>query len=233
MKKMYILLLLIVTVYASYPKNNTVLKNTLFNNLNCSQVIKTEIYDTCYDYSVRAPLATAYVVKKDTIDKDNIKSRYGWKEYDKIPYKYRQHNVDYYKSGYDRGHLAKDSWFDFNTTALRTTYYLGANTAPMLAYFNRYVWTKIEGRASELVREKGDLYIIDILEYNISLIPKLNGNIGVPINLYKIIYKYEPSYMECYKINQFNYNKSNSYLDYKIDCAKIRIKRIKYIKLMY
>ena len=233
MRKIYMLLLLIVSVYAGYPKNNTVLKNTLFANLHCSQVIKTDIYDTCYDYNERAPLATAYVIKKDTIDKDNIKSRYGWREYKKIPYEYRQHNIDYYKTGYDKGHLAKDSWFDFNKTALRETYYLGANSVPMLAYFNRYIWTKIEGRASELVREKGDLYVIDILEYDRSLTSKLNGDIGIPTNLYKIMYKYNPFYIECYKVNQFNYNKSDTYLDYKTDCSKIRIKRIKYIKLIY
>ena len=234
MRKIYMLLLLIVSVYAGYPKNNTVLKNTLFANLHCSQVIKTDIYDTCYNYSERAPLATAYVVKKDTIDSNNIQLRYSWKEYDGIPYEYRQHNIDYYKSGYDRGHLAKDSWFDFNKTALRETYYLGANTVPMLAYFNRYIWSKIENRASKLVREKGDLYVVDILDYDTPNVKSmLNGNIGIPTNLYKIIYKYQPFYMECYKVNQFNYNKSSTYLDYKIDCTKVRIKRIRYIKLIY
>jgi len=234
MKKIYMLLLMAVTIYAGYPKNDTVLKNIIFDNLKCSQVIKTDIYDTCYDYGVKAPIATAYVIKKDTIDRNNIKLKYGWKEYDKIPYAYRQHNVDYYKSGCDRGHLAKDSWFDFNTTALRETYYLGANTVPMIAYFNRYIWTKIENRASELAREKGAIYVIDILEYDTpDNKPMLNNNIGVPTMLYKILYKYEPFYMECYKADQFDYNKNSSYLDYEVDCTKVEIKRIRYIKLGY
>ena len=237
MRKIYILLLLTVfLVGADYPKNDTALKTTLFKNLCCDQVIKTSIYDTCYDYTYKAPIAVAYVVKQDTIDKINLQRRYMWREYSGIPKEYRQRNIDYYRSGFDRGHLAKDSWFDFDKTSLKTTYYLSINTTPMLPHFNRHKWSKLERRVNSLVREKGDMYVINIIEYN--KIPnneygngKLNNNITIPTTFYKIIYKYNPFYIECYKINQFDYNRKDSYLKYKVDCNDLTTKRVKHIKL--
>ncbi|REE05823.1 DNA/RNA non-specific endonuclease [Marinoscillum furvescens] len=50
---------------------------------------------------------------------------------------------DYKASGYDRGHLAPAGDMDFNTTAMRESFYM-SNMSPQKPGFNRGIWKSLE-----------------------------------------------------------------------------------------
>ena len=50
---------------------------------------------------------------------------------------------DFYKSGYDRGHLCPAEDMDFHVSAMRESFYY-TNVAPQLPGFNRGIWARLE-----------------------------------------------------------------------------------------
>jgi endonuclease G, mitochondrial len=93
---------------------------------------------------------------------------------------------DYYKSGYDKGHLAPAADMKISRTSMSESFYL-SNISPQDSSFNLGGWKKLEN----LVRawaENSSLYITTagILEDNLKTIGK--NNVSVPDKFYKIIF---------------------------------------------
>ena len=100
-------------------------------------------------------------------------------------------NSDYYKSGYDKGHLCPAADMKFSQTAMNETFYL-SNVSPQRADLNRDVWDKLE----KLVRSWLSTIDSDLFIFTGTLFDKTNTTIGddkiaVPYAFYKIIYDYK------------------------------------------
>ena len=94
---------------------------------------------------------------------------------------------DYYKSGYDRGHLAPAGDMKANKTSMSESFYM-SNMSPQVPSFNRGAWKKLE----TLVRSwgiKNNLFVITAGVLNDTSLKKIGtNNVSVPNRYYKIVY---------------------------------------------
>jgi endonuclease G len=93
---------------------------------------------------------------------------------------------DYYKSGFDRGHLAPAADMLWSEQAMKESFYM-SNMSPQKASFNRGVWKKLENRVRKLVLLEDSLVIITgpLLNDTMGSIGK--NKVSVPSKFFKII----------------------------------------------
>ena len=95
-------------------------------------------------------------------------------------------NADYFKSGYDRGHMAPAGDMRKNSVAMAQSFYL-SNMVPQLPILNRRFWAALEESVRSKVKADRPLYVITGPIYE--TVPKVIGNgVWVPSFTYKIIY---------------------------------------------
>lgn len=95
--------------------------------------------------------------------------------------------ADYYKSGYDRGHLCPAADMKLNKKAMSESFYL-SNMSPQKPYFNRGIWKKLESKVRGWAFDEKMLYVVTgpIFENNMGTIGK--NNVTIPGYYYKVIY---------------------------------------------
>lgn len=97
-------------------------------------------------------------------------------------------NADYYRSGYDRGHLAPAADMGFDQMAMDQSFFL-TNIVPQNPTLNRGLWAELERGVRQQVQIDQDLYIVSGV-----LVVDGKHNLGpmtVPDYLYKIICDYQ------------------------------------------
>lgn len=68
--------------------------------------------------------------------------------------------ADYRGSGYDRGHQAPAADFKYSQDRMNDSFYL-SNMAPQVGIgFNRHIWSVLEGRVRDAVRNRGEVFVI-------------------------------------------------------------------------
>lgn len=94
--------------------------------------------------------------------------------------------TDYQGSGYDRGHLCPAGDMTINRTAMSETFFM-SNMSPMVASFNRGIWSKVEDWVRDAALANGGLHVVTG--------PILSGSCGsvkqsitVPCSFYKIVF---------------------------------------------
>lgn len=93
------------------------------------------------------------------------RSRSVFKEDDRIPDLFRSKNADYFRSGYDRGHMVPAADAKVSQTAMDQTFYL-TNIAPQVGEgFNRDYWAHTEDFVRRLTQQFADLYVFTIPLY--------------------------------------------------------------------
>jgi len=92
--------------------------------------------------------------------------------------------VDYYRSGYDRGHLAPAADFKCD---MRPTF-LMSNISPQKPMFNRGVWKRLERWARDKAKEDGLVYVITGPVLHDSLKTIGINEVAVPEQFYKIVF---------------------------------------------
>jgi endonuclease G, mitochondrial len=99
---------------------------------------------------------------------------------------------DYYKSGYDRGHLVPAEDMNFDSTAMSESF-LFTNVTPQTPTFNRGIWKKLESLTRALRMKKDSLVIITgaIFKDSTHHSTILSGGISVPEFYYKILFDVE------------------------------------------
>ena len=105
-------------------------------------------------------------------------------------------SVDYWNSGYDRGHMAPSADFRWSLKALSESYFY-SNMSPQVPELNRGAWSKLENQGREWALDCGELYVITGPILNDKLKKVLQGslNLSIPEYYYKIILDYkEPDY---------------------------------------
>ncbi|MCO5565335.1 hypothetical protein L7F22_019008 [Adiantum nelumboides] len=127
------------------------------------------------------------------------RSRSVFKEDDRIPLLFRSKNADYFRSGYDRGHMVPAADSKISQIAMDETFLL-SNIAPQIGEgFNRDYWAHLEDYVRRLTTKFENLYVFTIPLY----LPRLQedgkwrvnyeviGNppsVSVPTHFAKVIY---------------------------------------------
>ena len=98
-------------------------------------------------------------------------------------------NKDYYKSGYDKGHLAPAADMKFSKIAMKESFYF-SNMSPQAPEFNRGIWKELEEQVRNWALDFDTLYIVTgpILTKGL---PSIGENeVSIPQYYYKAIIAY-------------------------------------------
>jgi len=94
---------------------------------------------------------------------------------------------DYYKSGYDRGHLAPAGDMKISRISMSESFLL-SNISPQNPSFNRGVWKNLESQIRSWVLSDGDMYIVTGPVFVEPIGSIGSNNVTVPSSFYKIVY---------------------------------------------
>lgn len=142
-------------------------------------VIHTSIYTSYFNKALKVPVVVCYKLYKG----GGSCSRKGMKFKNDIHNLVTATDYDYYKSGFDKGHLANAEDFAYNCDLMKTTfkYY---NCIPQNPKLNRGIWKLSESRIRKL-SQNDSLFIIIINKFG-NL--KIGQNVGVPEYCIKVTY---------------------------------------------
>jgi endonuclease G len=193
------------------------------NNQKCDRVIKNQVVTSCYSDELSSITKVAYVIDGSNVHQLNLEKRPDWTTNNKIPYKFRSTEYDYVHTGYDKGHLAPDSAFDFKRSVLENTYDLNINAIPMAAKVNRYTWIKAERYSKNVAKKLGYVQVIDFPVF--SKYPKTlkNSNVAIAKGFFKILINKQHHFQKCfYYDNVKNVNVKNDKLNsHIVSCNKV------------
>jgi endonuclease G, mitochondrial len=90
---------------------------------------------------------------------------------------------DYFKSGYDKGHMAPASDFSNNSATMYQSFYL-SNVVPQIPSLNRGQWKSLETHVKDLAQKRGEIYVYTGVIFGTQ---KIGNGVCVPDMMYKII----------------------------------------------
>ncbi|HQP04357.1 MAG: DNA/RNA non-specific endonuclease [Bacteroidales bacterium] len=95
-------------------------------------------------------------------------------------------NDDYYKTGYDKGHLAPSRDMAFDPIAQEESFYF-SNISPQVPGFNRGIWRGLEFKVRKWVEKYDNVYVITgpVLRDNLPVIGE--NRVSVPEYFYKAV----------------------------------------------
>ena len=96
-------------------------------------------------------------------------------------------SVDYWNSGFDRGHLAPSADFRWSLNALSESYYY-SNMSPQVADLNRGAWSKLENQGREWSLDCNELFVVTgpVLKPNLPKVQQGSFRLSIPEYYYKI-----------------------------------------------
>ncbi|KAI8084744.1 uncharacterized protein BX664DRAFT_337679 [Halteromyces radiatus] len=157
-------------------------------------------YVTSYNRRDRNPNWVAEHFTADSLKKvDGVdRGKSTFKEDDQIPVQFRARLADYYKSGFDRGHMVPAADVKNSQVKMDETFYL-TNIAPQVGDgFNRDYWAHVETFCRSLTKQFSNVYVFTGPLY----LPKQESdgkfyvkyqvignppNVAVPTHFYKVI----------------------------------------------
>lgn len=96
-------------------------------------------------------------------------------------------NEDYYKSGYDRGHLAPAADMSFSHESMAASFYY-SNMSPQAPSFNRGIWAKLEETVRQWVIKNKHVLIVTGPVLNAEALGSIGpNNVTVPSAYYKVL----------------------------------------------
>ncbi|KAG8217222.1 hypothetical protein J3R82DRAFT_5308 [Butyriboletus roseoflavus] len=171
-------------------------------------------YTAAYDRRLRHPAWTAEHLTLASLGKSAVASasdegvgdrtRSTFTEDDSLPTVFRAKLQDYFKSGYDRGHMVPAADAKTSQEAMDETFLL-SNIAPQVGVgFNRHYWAYVEDWCRRLTKSFSDVYVFTIPLYLPHKDPdgrwRVNyevigspPNIAVPTHFAKVILASRPS----------------------------------------
>jgi len=197
MKKILLIMLLSVTIFAKYV------------------VINNPVYTNIYSIDNKIPVI-GIVHLTWSIVKLKIKRRNNFHQNKILPKETQATNSNYHKSGYDKGHFsASNADWDNNKSNMSYTFAF-TNMTPQYFNTNRRSYVAVENYGRRLTKKYLSVFVINIAVPSNTYIA---GHVNVPSVYYKI-FMYNNT-KECYRIP--NDNKLYRLQDMKIGCSKIAI----------
>ena len=130
-------------------------------------------------------LWVCYLLTKEHLEKPVCKRSNRFK-YDSNIHSRSATLKDYYKSGYDRGHLAPAADMLWSEKAMQESFYM-SNMSPQKPGFNRGIWKKLEGRVRKLALKEDSLIIITGPIFKDSSESIGANQVSVPVYYFKAI----------------------------------------------
>jgi endonuclease G len=104
---------------------------------------------------------------------------------------------DYYKSGYDRGHLAPSASF-IHDQSLNDETFMMSNISPQHPSFNRGMWKKLEAHERSLASSLDTIYVITGPFLQDSLETIGDNCVCIPLKYFKIFMDKSFNILDCY-----------------------------------
>ncbi|KAF5372923.1 hypothetical protein D9758_001742 [Tetrapyrgos nigripes] len=171
-------------------------------------------YVAAYDRRLRHPAWTAEhltlaslgrsLVAAPSEDESGDRTKSAFVEDESIPKPFRAKLQDYFKSGYDRGHMVPAADAKFSQDAMNETFLL-SNIAPQVGEgFNRHYWAYLEDWCRRLTGTFSDVYVFTVPLY----LPRRDPdgkwrvthevigtppNVAVPTHFAKVVLTSKPS----------------------------------------
>ncbi|KAJ3501754.1 hypothetical protein NLJ89_g9196 [Agrocybe chaxingu] len=174
-----------------------------------SDLLVRKAYVAAYDRRLRHPAWTAEHLTRASLARNpgelsGDRSNSKFMEDESIPSLFRSTLQDYFKSGYDRGHMVPAADAKFSQEAMDETFYL-SNMAPQVGDgFNRHYWAYLEDWCRRLTGSFQDVYVFTVPLY----LPKRDSdgkwrvthevigsppNVAVPTHFAKVVLTTKPS----------------------------------------
>ena len=96
---------------------------------------------------------------------------------------------DYYRSGYDRGHLAPAGDMKFSEDAMSESFFM-SNMSPQKPSFNRGIWRKLESEVREQAVENGRLFVVTGPVFGEQVKKIGESGVSIPKAYYKVLLDY-------------------------------------------
>lgn len=184
------------------------------------QIVKHLAYISSYNPNHRVPNYVVHVIPKDILY-GNQKRTNDFRPDPKIKQNMSD-SIDYWNSGYDRGHMAASADFKWSKRALTESYYY-SNIIPQNPSLNQGPWNRLEMQVREWAIENDELIVVTGPILNDSL-PKLQQGsfkVSIPQYIFKIVLDYYPPE---YKAIAFLYPNKN--VPYELDKHVVSIDSI-------
>lgn len=140
-------------------------------------------------------------------------------DYFKVDERVKEHSAqrsDYYKSGYDRGHYVPAGDFVYSQE-LKDETFTYTNVSPQLKALNRYGWKYLEAAIRDKVLAwKCSAYVVSGSLFKAGNKRIGENQIGVPDQLYKIVFYPDSMKMYAFRMNNSNEAYSGSLQDYQL-----------------
>lgn len=133
----------------------------------------------------RIPYLVVEKITKQDLGKKEARTN-DFRPDDRLRKSQRSELKDYYKSGYDRGHLAPSANY-VSKEDISSTFLL-SNIIPQNSDLNRTLWKNIENYARIKANLNGTAFILTGVTFNHCLIEeRLNSRVAVPDKVFKLI----------------------------------------------
>lgn len=155
------------------------------------QIVKHLAYVSSYNPMHRVPNYVVHVIPKDILYGNNTRSN-DFRP-DPLIKQNMSDSIDYWNSGYDRGHMAASADFKWNRRALSESYYY-SNIIPQNPGLNQNTWNKLEMQVREWAIDNTELIVVTgpVLRDNLPKIPQGSFKVSIPEYVFKIVLDYYP-----------------------------------------
>jgi len=192
MKKIAVILvlshtLLVATAYADCEPHLSLGAPVLLENNNLTKLCYSG-YSVGFDSDLKVPRWVAYRSTPATIRPYIDREGFSFKKDPNIAEQRQASGRDYYRSGYDRGHLAPAAAMDFSAKAIKESFYY-SNVAPQKPGLNRKGWLAIEKKVRKWVYQYGVIFSVVGTVFDApEIAQRINNKIAIPDSFYYAIY---------------------------------------------
>lgn len=159
---------------------------TIINSNENIKILCNTEYTSYFDIKNKIPLYVTEEIKKTDLTKKGNRTN-DFREDLRLPLNQRSTLKDYYKSGYDRGHLSASANTSDPTTISES--FLLTNMIPQNSELNRTLWSKLEKYARVKANLNKSVFVITGVTFNSCLPTEYinNGRVAIPDKVYKVI----------------------------------------------
>ena len=115
-------------------------------------------YTVSYNSGWKIPNWVAYVLTEEELT-GNAKRKDNFMPDPEVTQGMSATTKDYYKTGFDRGHMASAEDMTWSEQAMTESFYF-SNICPQNSSLNRGIWKTLENQSRKLAMEKGNVYIV-------------------------------------------------------------------------
>lgn len=159
------------------------------------EIIQHKYYTLSYQEAYEQPSWVMYTLKPEMVKFKQAKRKNDFRP-DYLVSTGSAQLSDYYKSGYDRGHLCPAGDMSFDSIAMSETFFM-SNMSPQLPGFNRYIWRYAEEQVRKWVVECDSILVITGPLFYSDSIKTIGANkVGIADYFYKALLFYKGNRMQ-------------------------------------